>query len=234
MEHNNTRQPGKLLWSTTSWFTKLWFISLWFIRQRFTKLRVIGLGFAGLGLMGLGGFGVGLVGSAHAAASAETTASSSATQDTAEVRFQQLDAEVEHILDEVVSLGAEMAALSEARELPEKSQLMVLVSIEPSAFFQLDAFQLQIDGKPVSFHEYTDSERDALSSGGSHRLFWDAIPDGRHQLTAVLMGSVPKDPDFQREAALVTITGLGRRVVELRVTSGKNQAFPELSIKEWK
>ena len=30
------------------------------------------------------------------------------------------------------------------------------------------------------------------------------------------------------------ISGVGRRVVELRVAAGKNQAFPELSIKEWK
>lgn len=193
--------------------------ALWFVGTLVTSL----------GLAGLGVFGAGAV---HAAT--ETgTGSSSGTADR-EARFQQLDAEVEKILDEVVTLGADMAVLEEARELSPKTQLLVLVSIDPSSFFQMEAIQLQIDGQTASFHQYSEEELKALSQGGSHRLFWDNVPAGRHQLTALLMGRVPKDPDFQREAALVIISGVGRRVVELRVATGKNQAFPEMSIKEWK
>lgn len=148
--------------------------------------------------------------------------------------FQQLDAQVEQILDEVVNLGGEMAVLEETRALSPNTQLLVLVSIEPSAFFQLEAIQLEIDGKTTSFHQYSEAELDALSQGGSHRLFWDNVPAGRHQLVASVMGQVPKDPDFQRQATLMVDTGEGRRVLELRVATGKNQVFPELLIKEWK
>ena len=91
-----------------------------------------------------------------------------------------------------------------------------------------------IDGNAASFHQLSEEELKALSQGGSHRLFWDNVPAGRNQLTARVMGHVPKDPDFQRESTLMIISGVGRRVVELRVATGKNQAFPELSIKEWK
>jgi hypothetical protein len=180
---------------------------------------------------GLALAGTGMLGTASAYAAEETGTGSAAD---AAARFQQLDADVEEILDDVVTLGAEMAVLEQARELSPQTQLLVLVSIDPSPFFQMDAVQLKIDGQAASFHQYTEQELKALSLGGSHRLYWDNLPAGRHQLTAVLIGRVPKDPDFQREAALMIVSGTGRRVVELRVATGKKQAFPELSIKEWK
>jgi len=149
-------------------------------------------------------------------------------------RFAQLDAAAEKILNEVTALGGEMAALEEARELSPKTQLLLLVTVDPSPFFQLDAIQLQIDEHAAAYHQYTKPELVALQQGGSHRLFWDNVPAGRHQLTVSMMGRVPKDPDFQRESTLVIISGVGRRVVELRVASGKSQPFPEMSLKEWK
>lgn len=184
----------------------------------------------------LGAFvaGLGLLGAGPTYAAAETGTDSSTNAAERAARFQQLDAEVEKILDDVVTLGAEMAVLKETRELSPQTQLLVLVSIEPSSFFQLDAVQFQVDGQTTAFHQYSESELNALSQGGSHRLFWDNVPAGRHQLKALLIGRVPKDPDFQREAEMVLISGAGRRVLELRVATGKKQTFPELSIKEWK
>jgi len=193
-------------------------------RRPLLALWFLGAFVAGLGMLG--------VGPTYAAAETDTDSSANAADRAA--RFQQLDAEVEQILDDVVTLGAEMAVLEEARELPSQTQLLVLVSIESSGFFQLDAIQFQVDGKTAAFHQYSESELSALSQGGSHRLFWGNVPAGRHQLTALLLGRVPKDPDFQREAEKVIISGVGRRVVELRITTGKKQTFPEFSIKEWK
>ena len=148
--------------------------------------------------------------------------------------FAQLDADAEQVLNEVAKLGAEMAMLEEARELSPKTQLLLLVTTDPSPFFQLQAVQLQIDGKVVVLHQYSEKELLALRQGGSHRLFWDDVPAGRHQLTVSMMGSVPKDPDFQRESTMTIISGSGRRVLELHVASGKSQPFPEVSLKEWK
>jgi hypothetical protein len=152
----------------------------------------------------------------------------------AEPDFKRLDAEVEKILNEVVVLGADMAVLEESRELSSQNQLLVLVSLDHSDFFRLEAIQLNIDSRTVSYHQYEDAELDALMKGGSQRLFWDDVPPGRHELSVSLFGRVPNDPDFQREATQVIITGTGRRVVDLHVATGTNQAFPELSIRESK
>ncbi len=209
MKQVNTKRPLSVLWFVGRWFIGLWFIGSWF-------------------------FGMGAIGAGSVYAATPDIAISVSAGTDSEIRFQQLDAEVEQILNDVVSLGADMAVLEETRELSSKTQLLVLVSVEPTAFFQLDSIQLQIGEQTASFHQYAKVELEALSKGGSHRLFWDNVPAGRHQLTAVLMGRVPKDPDFQLEATLVIISGVGRRVVELRIATGKNQAFPELSFKEWK
>ena len=189
----------------------------------FVGILLAGLGFAGMGVL-----------DARSVHAADTRADAPSSTAENRARFQQLDADVEQVLNDVVALGAEMAVLEEARELSAKTQLLVLVSVDPSAFFQMDAVQLKIDGQAASFHQYSEDDLNALSQGGSHRLFWDNVPAGRHELSALLMGRVPKDPDFQRESSLMIISGVGRRVVELRVAAGKNQAFPELSIKEWK
>lgn len=151
-----------------------------------------------------------------------------------EAGFQELDAEVEQVLNEVVSLGADMAILEESRELSPGNQLLVLVSVDPSPFFKLEAVELKIDDRTVSYHQYSDEDIAAMFRGGSHRLFWDDVPTGRHQLSVALFGQVPGDPDFQRETTQMISTGTGRRVVELRVASGKSQAFPEINLQEWK
>jgi hypothetical protein len=162
------------------------------------------------------------------------TSAADVAEESAAGRFAQLDAATEQLLNEVTTLGAEMAALEEAREMPLKTQLLVLVSVDPSPFFRLEALQLQIDENTATFHQYTEEELAALQDGGSHRLFWSNLPAGRHQLTVSMMGQVPKDPDFQRESSLVIISGVGRRVVELHIASGKNQPFPEMSLQEWR
>ena len=152
----------------------------------------------------------------------------------AEPDFKRLDAEIEHVLNEIVVLGADMAVLEESRELSSQNQLLVLVSVDHSDFFRLEAIQLNIDSRTVSYYQYEEAELNALMKGGSQRLFWDDIPPGRHEVSVSLFGRVPNDPDFQREATQMIITGTGRRVVDLRVATGTNQAFPELSIRELK
>ena len=67
----------------------------------------------------------------------------------AETDFQRLDVKIEQVLNEVVLLGADMAVLEELRELSSQNQLLVLVSLEHSDFFRLEAIQLDIDSRTV-------------------------------------------------------------------------------------
>ena len=132
----------------------------------------------------------------------------SAGVNAAETDFNRLDAEVEETLNEVVALGADMAILEESRELSPKNQLLVLVSVDKSLFFRLEAVQLNIDGRTVSYHQYEDKELLALMNGGSQRLFWDDVPPGSHEIIVTMFGRIPNDPDFVREVAQKIFTVL--------------------------
>jgi len=147
--------------------------------------------------------------------------------------FVQLDAAAEQALNKVTALGAQMAILKEAQVLLPENRLLVLVTTDPGLFFPLSAIQLQIDGRMISFHQYTQTELAALQQGGSHRLFWGNVSAGRHQLMFSMMGSESKDADFQRKSTVVTISGENRSVLELRIAPGKDQPLPEMSLKEW-
>jgi len=190
------------------------------------KVNVGRRGFAFLGVS-LMSFGLLAFGVAYTAKAAEDAMSKAA-------RFAQLDAAAEQAFNDVVMLGAQMAALKDAQEPSSETRLLVLVTVDPGPLFQLGAIQLQIDERMVSFHQYTETELAALQQGGSHRLFWDNVPVGQRKLTVSMMGRVPKDPDFQRKSTLMITSGEGRRVVELRITSDESQPLPEMSFKEWK
>lgn len=148
--------------------------------------------------------------------------------------FQELDAGVEEVLNEVVTLGVDIAVLQEARASSPGNQLWVLVSLDANDAFQLETVQLQIDGRTVVSHQFSDAERQILALGGSHRLLIDGVSASRHRLTATLFGWMSGEPGFQREASLVIVSDVARQMVELRINTDKNQASPELSIKEWK
>jgi len=192
------------------------------------KINVVRQGFAFF-CVNLVGLGLLASGMAYTADAAEDPAAKA-------TRFVQLDVAAERVLNKVVALGAQMAVLEEAQQSLSQTRLLVLVTVDPSPFFQLGAIQLHIDERMVSFHQYTETELAALQKGGSHRLFWDNVPVGQHKLTVSMMRRVPKDSDFHRKSTLVITSGEGSRVVELRIASDESEprAFPEMRLKEWK
>ncbi|MCF6258444.1 MAG: hypothetical protein L3K25_19485 [Gammaproteobacteria bacterium] len=192
------------------------------------KVNVVrrGLAFFCVSLAGLGLLASGM---AYTVSAAEGSAAEA-------TRFVQLDAAAERVLNEVAALGAQMVVLEEAQKSASHTRLRVLVTVDPGPFFQLDAIQLHIDERMVSFHQYTETELAALQKGGSHRLFWGDVSVGQHKLTVSMMGRTPKESDFQRTSTLVITSDEGRGVVELRIAPGENenQPFPEMRFKEWK
>ncbi len=148
--------------------------------------------------------------------------------------FQKLDAEVEQALGEVLSLGTDMIISQETRGSTPNPQLMVVVSFNPMPFFKLTAIQLLIDKNIVVSHQYTLAELEAMAQGGSHRLFLDGVPDGHHQIKAIMLGSTSKKPDYQREVSYAITSSVGRQTLELNITADKKKKLPELAIKEWK
>ena len=70
--------------------------------------------------------------------------------------FQKLDVEAENVLREVLDLSSDLAIIEEQQLNPPKNQLLVLVTLQASKFFELDFVELKIDNQIVAAHPYTE------------------------------------------------------------------------------
>ena len=146
--------------------------------------------------------------------------------------FRTLDEETELLVKEVLNLGSHLAILQEREDNPEKFQLLVLVTMDKTKLFALDIMQLEIDGKVVAEYQYTASDVAALESGGSHRLYLANVPAGMHRINAIMVGRIPRNPDYQRQTTYRFLSGVSRTVLELNVSS-KSKGYPSLVVQEW-
>lgn len=147
--------------------------------------------------------------------------------------FQKLDVEAENVLREVLDLSSDLAIIDEQHTNPPKNQLLVLITLQPSKFFELDYVELKIDKQTVAAHPYTDNDIAAMVRGGGHRLYLANLPAGTHELEAKFIGRVPRDPDYQREAKFKFISGVNRTLIELYINGGKSGGFPQFTVREW-
>lgn len=146
--------------------------------------------------------------------------------------FRTLDEETELLVKEVLNLGSDLAILQEKEDNPEKFQLLVLVTHDKTKLFALDLIQLEIDGTVVAAYQYTAADVAAMERGGSHRLYLANVPAGMHEVNAVMVGRIPRNPDYQREASYKFLSGVSRTVLEFNVSS-KSRGYPSLEVKEW-
>lgn len=147
--------------------------------------------------------------------------------------FQELDIEAEKVMRDVLDLSSDLAIIDEQNNNPPKNQLLVLVTLQPSKFFELDFVELKIDNQIVAAHPYTEKDISAMVRGGGHKLYLANLPAGTHELVAKFVGKVPRDPDYRREAAFKFIAGVNRTLIELYINSGDNSSFPQFTIREW-
>jgi hypothetical protein len=147
--------------------------------------------------------------------------------------FQKLDVAAESVLREVLDLSSDLAIIAEQQINPPKNQLLVLVTLQPSKFFELDFVELKIDNQIVAAHPYTKKDIASMIRGGGHRLYIANLPAGTHELQAKFVGQVPRDPDYRREAAFKFIAGVNRTLIELYINSRDQNSFPQFTVREW-
>ena len=147
--------------------------------------------------------------------------------------FQALDQEAESVLKEVLNLSSDLAVISERENNPPKNQLVVMVTLDPTNLFELSFLELRVDNQVVAAHHYTDIDLLALSRGGGHRMYLTNLPADTHELQARMLGRIPRDPDYQREAEFSFVSGVSRTVIELSITNAKTKGFPSLVVREW-
>lgn len=146
--------------------------------------------------------------------------------------FRSLDQQTELLVKEVLDLSSDLAIIQEEEDNPAKYQLMVLVTFDPTKLFTLDYIQLEVDKEVVAAYQYSESDVKALKHGAGHRLYLANLPAGMHEINAIMVGRIPRDPDYKSEVHYKFISGVSRTVVELNISS-KAKGFPVLAIKEW-
>ncbi|HIC80431.1 MAG TPA: AraC family transcriptional regulator [Chromatiales bacterium] len=146
---------------------------------------------------------------------------------------QGMEAEVRALKKEVLDLNRDLFLLEEELLFPGNTQFAVFLSVDVGNFFQLDAVELQVDGKEVSHHLYTQRELEALKRGGVQRLWLGNLKSGEHEITAFFTGKGPNGRDYKRGTTRKIDKGLGPKYVELQIEDQESNYQPGFSVREW-
>jgi len=125
-------------------------------------------------------------------------ASIASAADPSPQELRSLDEQVQEIKTDVLAIAAELNSLEEQLLYPSNTQVAVFVSLERSVAFRLDAIQLLIDGQLAAHHIYSFKELDALTTGGTQRIFTGNLKGGLHELEVTVIGKLPNGKDYSQ------------------------------------
>ena len=146
---------------------------------------------------------------------------------------RSLDARVQDLKKQAKALNRDLFILEEELLFPSNTQLAVFLSIDVGEYFRLDSVQLQIDGKRVTSHLYTQRELDALERGGVQRLWLGNVKSGEHELIATFTGPGPNNRDYRRATAFKFKKGSAAKFIELKIRDVTSKLQPEFVVREW-
>jgi len=150
-------------------------------------------------------------------------------------RFQigdeQYDAE--ELKGLLLNLNRDLIILEEELLFPSSTQISVYLSMDVGTFFQLDSVRLEIDGKQVATHLYTETQLSALHKGAVQRLHLGNIRSGEHEIVAWFTGKGPRNKDYKRATSIEIQKEDEAIVLELSVSDSKNLLQPEFHFEEW-
>lgn len=132
----------------------------------------------------------------------------------------------------VLDINRELTALEQQLLYPS-TQASMFLSIDVGTPIRLIDVNLQIDGKNVAYHFYTDQEFQALTKGGIHRLHTGNLTSGEHTLKATITGYDPQGKDYQRTTAYKFTKTAGRKMIELKVVDDTEARQHKFEFKEW-
>jgi hypothetical protein len=113
--------------------------------------------------------------------------------------------QLQQLRKEVVALNRDLFVLEEDLLFPSSTQVVVYLAMDVGTYFNLDAVELKIDDKVVTYHLYTEKQIQALFKGGVQKLHIDNLAQGEHQLSAFFIGKGPQDREYKR-ATTITFT----------------------------
>ncbi len=146
---------------------------------------------------------------------------------------ESLDASIEELKKEVLSLNRDLFILEEDLLFPANTQFSVFLSMNAGALFQLDSVQLTIDDKDIANHLYTERELAALKRGGVQRLYIGNLPTGEHEVVAIFTGIGPKGRDYRRGQTITIEKTTEPQFIEFIIEDDSAKEQPQFDVRVW-
>ena len=93
--------------------------------------------------------------------------------------------------------------------------------------------QINVDGKNISNHLYTQREINALKRGGVQRVYLGNIASGKHELVAFFTGKGPNKRAYKRGTTIEIEKTSSPLFVELKIIDNLSKQQPEFKSKVW-
>ncbi len=155
------------------------------------------------------------------------------TAPAAEAESGTLDADIEALKKEVLSLNRDLFILEEDLLFPSNTQFSVFLSMNSGELFKLDSVQLKIDDKNIANHLYTERELEALKRGGVQRLYIGNLNSGEHEIVAIFTGIGPKGRDYRRGESIVIEKTTEPQFVEFVISDDTAKEQPRFDARVW-
>jgi len=140
---------------------------------------------------------------------------------------------VEQLKQKVIELNRDLLILEEDLLFPASAQISVFVSMDTGEYFQLDSIKLELDGKVVASHLYTEREIIALKKGGIQRLYLGNVKTGDHRVYAVFTGKGPNNREYKRAVEVTVEKDLDPVLLELQIVDANEALQPRFETKQW-
>jgi hypothetical protein len=144
-----------------------------------------------------------------------------------------LDADIEALKKEVLSLNRDLFILEEDLLFPSNTQFSIFLSMDSGTLFSLDSVQLKIDDKNIANHLYTERELAALKRGGVQRLYIGNLPSGEHEIIAIFTGIGPKGRDYRRGESIKIEKTTEPQFVEFLIQDDTGKEQPQFDVRVW-
>ncbi|MGE0622251.1 MAG: AraC family transcriptional regulator [Pseudomonadales bacterium] len=152
-----------------------------------------------------------------------------ATAVPAERKGAPLADDMEKIKKDLLALKRDLVILEEDLLFPASSQVAVFLSMDIGELFQLDAVTVELNGKEVAHHLYTDKQVDALYRGGIQKLYVGNVKQGANRLTAFFTGRGPSGRDYRRATTVEFEKTFEPAFVELAISDSGAKYQPEFN-----
>lgn len=138
-----------------------------------------------------------------------------------------LENDMEAVKKALLKLKRDLVILEEDLLFPASTQVSVFLSMDVGELFSLDAVTLELNGKEVAHHLYTDKQVDALYRGGIQKLFVGNVKQGSNRLTAFFTGRGPSGRDYRRATTVEFEKSFEPTFVELAISDSTEKYQPE-------